>query len=205
MGWHYILRFSCKVKPEYIDFVRGRYLYELCDERDDPLYLPDGEAERAYVLEDAEASEKERKMAYAAMPKAWRDVLDIWFGTGLGQHFQEYNLDETTGVFSCEISKKVTWHRGDLRDAYLKFLKDVVVHISDVILDCEIESDDYGDVRWRYTDSELRNVVFRLGDKIKTVFHTYDHDGAIIESCVVYKYPVPAHQHLDLVRAYGQK
>ncbi len=205
MGWHYILRFSCKVKPEYIDFVHGRYMYELCDPRDDPLYLPDGDAERAYVVEDAEADEETRRVAYEAMPKAWRDLLDIWFRTGIGQHFQTYDFDETTGVFMCEISKKVSWHRGDLREAYLEFLKDVVVHISDVILDCEIESDDYGDVRWRYTDSELRNVYFRLADKIKSVVHTYDDNGAIIESRVVYKHSVLPHQHLDLDRAYGRK
>ncbi len=199
------MRFSCKIKPEYIDFMRGRYLYDLCDDRDDPLYLPDSGPERDYVLEDAETQEGTRRVAYEAMPKSWRDLIDIWSKTGIGQHFQTYDFREEDSVFTCEISKKVTWHRGDLREAYLEFLKDVVVHISDVILDCEIESDDYGDVRWRYTDSELRNVYFRLCEKIKSVVHTYDDDGAIIESRVVYKQSVPPHQHLDLDRAYGRK
>ncbi len=203
MGWHYILRFSCKVKPEYIEFVRGEYLRDLCDERDDPSYLPKYGEALQYALEVAEAGEAERAATYEGLSGDWRGLIDCWRATGIGAHFYEYDL-AADGVFTCEISKKVNWHRGDLRDAYLVFLRDVIVHISSVILNCEIESDDYGDAHWYYTDSELRNVPFRLQDKVKSVEHTYDEHGAIIETRVVYKHSVPAHQHRDLARAYGR-
>ena len=46
--------------------------------------------------------------------------------------------------------------------------------------------------------------TIHLQDKIRTVEHTYSADGReILESRIVYKHSVPAHQHIDLARAYG--
>lgn len=218
MGWHYILRFSCKLKPEYIEFVRHEYLRDLCDERDDPLYLPDGGDDgtapwsgiassrrgtvRQRAIEAAAAGEAERAAIYEGLSRDWRGLIDYWHATGIGAHFYEYDLTDD-GVFTCEISKKVIWHRGDLKEAYLVFLRDVVVRISAVVLTCEIESDDFGDQRWHYTDSDLRNQPFCLQDKIRSIEHTYSEDGQeILESRVVYKHAVQAHEHRDLERAY---
>ncbi len=203
MGWHYILRFRCKIKPQYIEFVRGEYLRGLCDERDDPSYLPKYGEARQYALEAAEAGEAERAATYEGLSRDWRGLIDCWKATRIGAHFYEYDLADD-GVFTCEISKKVIWHHGDLREAYLDFLHDVVVRISSVILECEIESDDFGDMRWYYTDNELRHRPFRLQDIVKAVEHTYSEDGKdILETRVVYKHAVPAHQHRDLARVYG--
>ena len=178
MGWHYTLTLKCKIKPEYIDFISGRYLYDLCDDT-------------------------EEETTHDQLPKSYRDLIDIWKHTHIGQYFYAYDL-HTDGIFTCEISKKVNAHHGDLRDAYVEFLKDIIVHISSVILECKIESDDYGDACWHYTDSDLRNTPFRLQDKIKIVEHTYSADGReILESRIVYKHSVPTHQHLDLARTYG--
>jgi len=202
MGWHYILRFRCKIKPEYIEFVRGEYLRDLCDPRDDPLYLPDGGDTRRRAVKAAQSGEAERFTTYEGLSRDWRGLIDCWHSTGIGAHFYEYDLTDD-GVFTCKISKKVIWHHGDMRDAYLLFLRDVVVHISSMILSCEIESDDFGDTHWHYTDNELRNVPFRLQDAVKTAEHTYSEDGSeILETRVVYKHAVPAHQHRDLARMY---
>jgi hypothetical protein len=59
-------------------------------------------------------------------------------------------------------------------------------------------------MKWYYSDSELRNIHFRLEDKIKHVEHIYNKDRTeIIESRVVYKHSIRKTQLLDLNRAYG--
>lgn len=172
MGWHYILRFQCKVLPEFIPFIENRYFNSQYDSdndihyRDTPCYSnydisdSDDEYTKRYKAhlqkrkkEKVEESKK-REKEYELLSKSYRDLVDIWVKLNIGCHFYEYTLKDE--IFTCKISKKVTWHSGDLREEYLEFLHDIIVPISSEILSCEIESDDYGDMKWHYTDYELR-------------------------------------------------
>jgi hypothetical protein len=120
----------------------------------------------------------------------------------IGKHFYEYDL--SGNIFHCEISKKVNSHKGDLREDYKSFLKDIIVHISSEIEQCQIESDDYGDQVWYYTDSELRNIHFNLKDKVKRIEHKYSEDGSeILETRVIYKHSIKKSQFIDLNRSFG--
>jgi hypothetical protein len=114
---------------------------------------------------------------------------------------------KSQGEFECKISKKVNWHHGgsnDLREDYETFLKDIIVPITSCITFCQIESDDYGESVWYYTDCQLRNIPFRLEDKIKYVDHIYSEDRLeIIESRVIYKHSIPLYQLRDLNKSYG--
>ncbi len=214
MGWHYILTFTCKVLPEYIPFIQNKYLQNLYDTdrdfhyryRPSYSYFVEEEAERLRE-EDRHRrykEEEERQKAYELLSKNFRDLIDIWTRLNIGLHFYEYDIkgDE----FTCKISKKVTWHKGDLKDDYLEFMKDIIVPISSEISFCEIESDDYGDMKWYYTDSQLRNIRFNLQDKIRGVQHIYSEDGLeIYETRVFYKHSIKKINFLDLDREYGIK
>ncbi len=214
MGWHYILNFTCKVLPEYIPFIQNKYLETLYDTDRDYHYQMTP-SYSYYEVEEADRlreesrqqrikEEEEREKAYELLPKNFKDLIDIWVGLDIGVHFYEYTLkgDE----FTCEISKKVNWHKGDLQNDYLEFLKDIIVPISNEITYCKIESDDYGDMKWYYTDSQLRNVRFNLQDKIRGVQHIYNDDNTeIYETRVYYKHSIKKSQLLDLNREYGLK
>lgn len=216
MGWHYILRFNCKLLPEHIQFIENKYLMNFTE--DIELYrwsIP----ERTYPSDDERSKEEKNRIEewkkekdeefekkeqqYESLPKFYKDLIDIWRRLDIGHHFYEYELRD--GIFYCEISKKVNRHEGDLRADYESFLKDIIVPISSEITDCEIESDDYGDMRWYYSDSQLRNIHFRLEDKIKRIEHVYSEDGnEIYETKVIYKHSIKRTQFLDLNRAYGR-
>jgi hypothetical protein len=208
MGWHYILHVTCKVLPEYHDFIDKKYLWLFSDVDDG--YKPTEEysddsnedtssksSVNTYELEQ----QAERKTAYANFTKAYRDLVDIWTSLELGHHFQEYEFEN--GIFSFVICKKVTWHNGDLKKDYEAFLRDILVPITSEITSCEIESDDFGDYRQQYTDTELRNTSFNLRDLIKTIQHTYNEDQTeILETRVVYKRSIKRLQFEDLNREY---
>jgi hypothetical protein len=205
MGWHYILRVTCKVLPEFQEFVEKKYLCLFSDvqdgytSRDDTGYTETASqsSEDSYEAEQR----KEQENAYRDCSKAYKDLIDIWTDLQIGHHFQEYKLQGSTWTF--RLSKKVNWHNGDLKQDYESFLKDLVAPITSEISSCEIESDDFGDQKWRYSDSELRNVTFNLRDQIKYVEHTYNHDHTeILETRIVYKRSIKALQTLDLERAY---
>jgi hypothetical protein len=210
MGWHYILTFKCKILPEFATFIEERHLEKFFDENDDIHYV--SKPYRKYSLDDElnkEISAWEQEKAdewaaaekeYETLSKNYRDLIDIWRNLKIGVHFYEY--DFSGGIFSCQISKKVNWHEGYLREDYEAFLKDIIVPISSEITNCTIESDDYGDCVWEYTDLELRNITFRLQDKIKNVVHTYDSDGNISETRVIYKMSIKAAHIIDLDRCY---
>ncbi len=214
MGWHYILTFTCKVLPEYIPFIQNKYLQNLYD-TDRDFHYRYRPSYSYYEVEEAEKlreedrlsrqkAEEEREKTYEQLPKNFRDLIDIWTHLDIGLHFYEYDIkgDE----FTCKISKKVAWHKGDLKDDYLGFMKDIIVPISSEISFCEIESDDYGDMKWYYTDSQLRNVRFNLQDKIRGVHHIYSEDGSeIYETRVFYKHSIKKINFLDLDREYGIK
>jgi hypothetical protein len=216
MGWHYILTFKCKILPEFIKFIEKRYLDSQFDEENDPEYMYRPRWMDSYELTEEEERLKEeykkekdeerekRQNEYDLLPKSYRDLIDIWNNLAIGSHFYEYNLDGDE--FLCKISKKVNWHSGLLQNDYEKFLKDIIVPITSEIIECEIESDDYGDTKWHYSDSELRNVSFRLEDKVKSIEHTYNEDmSEILETRVIYKHSIKKKYFLDLQRAYGFK
>jgi hypothetical protein len=70
--------------------------------------------------------------------------------------------------------------------------------------ECTIESDDFGETVWNYSDSELRCVPFCLKDKIKRVEHIWNDAGtAIIETRIAYRISIKKSQVLDLNRALG--
>ena len=186
MGWHYILTFKCEILPEYIPFIRAKYFQQFTDEG-------------CFGEEDIVA----RDTAYTTVSKAYRDLIDIWQELDIGSHFQEYDLEGST--FTCRISKKVSWQSGCLREAYEKFMKDIIVPMTSEISECSIKSDDFGDAQWLYSDSDLRRVSFNLCDKIKFIEHKYNEDKTeILETRVVYKHSIKTKQYLDLDREYGR-
>ena len=219
MGWHYILKLKCTILPEYLDFIEKRYLDTLFNPYLDEDYVM--KPHRNYHSDDERAEEdkkmyeewvkeeedeqNEREKTYEGLSKFYKDLIDIWVHLRIGTHFYKYEL--SGNQFECEISKKVNWHNGPsgcLRQDYETFLKDVIIPLTSRINYCEIESDDYGDMRWYYTDAELRGVTFRLENKIKRVEHVYNSDGTeIIESRIIYKHSIPQHQFIDLNRCYG--
>lgn len=194
MGWHYILRVKCKILPDYIQFIEKEYLRNFIEYDDDY----NSEFERASIEKKLE----QNMIVYETIPKSYKDLLDIWNKLHLSDRFYEYEL--TGDIFFCHLSKKVTWHQGDLYKDYKTFLEDIIVHISSEIIECEIESDDMGDVITKYSDAELRNIHFHLPDKIKSIEHIYNEDKTeIVETRVVYKHSIKKIQFLDLDRAYG--
>lgn len=214
MGWHYILTFHCKILPEFIPFIEKEYLRTLYD-TDRDIHYRSGHFYRDYesdneerkkridkLIKMKEEEEENREKEYNLLSKSYRDLIDIWTNLDIGLHFYEYELKGSD--FFCKISKKVNWHSGDLKDDYLSFLKDIIVPISSEITDCNIESDDYGDMEWDYTDSQLRNIRFNLQDKIKSIEHIYSEDKSeIYETRVVYKHSIKQINFIDLNREYG--
>ena len=214
MGWHYILTFHCKILPEFIPFIEKEYLRTLYDTdrdihyRSRPFYRDyesDNEERKKRIdelIKMKEEQEENREKEYNLLSKSYRDLIDIWTNLDIGLHFYEYELKGSD--FFCKISKKVNWHSGDLKDDYLTFLKDIIVPISSEITDCNIESDDYGDMKWDYTDSQLRNIRFNLEDKIKSIEHIYNEDKSeIYETRVIYKHSIKKINFIDLNREYG--
>jgi hypothetical protein len=220
MGWHYILTFKCKILPEYTDFIEKDYLRNFFDDDMDTHYRFEPYRKYSYYDESDEATEERERISqwnkekqkeldyieeeYKKLPKFYQDLIDIWRKLCIGNHFYEYELKDNE--FHCQISKKVNRHEGELRGDYETFLKDIIVPISSEITFCEIESDDYGDMKWYYSDSELRDIHFRLEDKIKDIEHIYDKEGTgIIETRVIYKHTIKPLQLIDLNRSYGKK
>jgi hypothetical protein len=199
MGWHHFLTVRCKVLPEFLEFVKLNYL--------DKFYINDSDDEGSdYTTEeDTTKGYSPRKSKYEMLkelPKSYRDLIDIWntLQIGLCCHTYDLNNDE----FFLLIEKKVTRHRGDLKEDFLTFVRDVIVPISSEILECSISSDDFGCFKYEYTDSELRNIPFRLVNKVKSVEHKYSDDGnEIIETRVIYKHSIKKKDVLDLDREYG--
>jgi hypothetical protein len=194
MGWHYILKVKCTLLPEFIPFIQNEYLRNFVEY--DPYYS--SEYERDNILEKQRAN----VVVYESFPKSYKDLIDVWNKLHLSNRFYDYEL--TGNVFYCHLSKKVSWHDGDLRRDYETFLKDIIVPISSEIHICTIESDDNGDCIYDYTDAQLRGVHFHLPNKIKYVEHVYNEDKTeILETRVVYKHNIRKIQFLDLDRAYG--
>jgi hypothetical protein len=140
---------------------------------------------------------------YPNLPKSYKDIIAIWKNLKLGYEFRIYEFDGV--VFEAKIGKLARDYNGILTHAYEIFLHDILVYITSEIIECEIDSDDYGGKTY-YTDSELRKKYFILNDKIKSIEHTYSPDGSeIVETRVIYKHSIPKIQFLDLDRSYGFK
>jgi hypothetical protein len=136
MGWHYILTIKCKILPEYIDFIKSDYLRGVME------YYSDNDNKTFVELS---------KIAHILIG----NVLPVY----------KYSMD-ADGVFVYQISKRVNQHchRGGcvgLHNDYLTFMRDVIVPISSEIMTCTIESDDYGQYMWKYTDFQLRHKFAR--------------------------------------------
>jgi hypothetical protein len=183
MGWHYILNFTCKILPEYTDFITKKYLLMFYDSS---LRYSDGDTGGMYD----------------ALGKDYKDLIDIWCKLDIAQ-ICEYSFENN--IFHCEISNSVYRYSGDLKNIYEEFMRDIIVPISSDITICSIESDDYILTKYNYTDTELRGKSFNLRDMIKSVEHTFNEDHTeIIETRVVYKRSIKALQFMDLDRAYKQ-
>jgi hypothetical protein len=225
MGWHYILELRCKILPEFKEFIEKEYLRLFSE----PPQLDDSESESEQEQEQEQEHEgqsyhsdpnsqihndkdtastfsyikeerQQRKETYLSFTKTYKDLIDIWCDLDIS-HFYKYSFKDDE--FHCEICKKVTSHRRDLKKDYERFLKDIIVPISSEITYCEIESDDYGDFVQQYTDAELRGTHFNLRDQIKSIEHTYNEDRTeIYETRVVYKRSIKKIQFLDLDREY---
>jgi hypothetical protein len=227
MGWHYILRFKCKLLPEYIKFIEAEYLKSQYAANDDHIFSCDNYdyiynnwfhrnndsydgmerneiiAIRQKEINDAitEAEEK-RETEYATLSSEYKQLIDAWNSLNIGTHFYGYELEGNT--FSCEISKKVRDHEGDLELAYLEFMHSIIVPITSEINECVIISDDVWDFEHYYSDSQLRSRPFSVTDKVSCVEHMYNADRtAIIETRILYKYPINVLRELDLNRHYG--
>jgi putative methionine-R-sulfoxide reductase with GAF domain len=99
---------------------------------------------------------------YEGIPAEFRELFERWVEIGIvdteSHSFCEFEvIDET---FHMTLYKKPHRHMGHLERDYRRFLKEIVVPISSVILYCEIEHDDYGDARYEYTDEEIRSPSF---------------------------------------------
>ena len=154
MGPYYTLEVKCKVLPEFSEFIRKKYLQTLILSEDDTFDSSICRYDVSYTERLAlsikwKAEIKVKKDAikkqYEGLPKSYRDLIDIWWGLGIGENFYEY-LIKDNGVFTCKIAKRVTNHDGDLRKAYETFLRDVIVPISSEIINCVMECDLF----WRF-------------------------------------------------------
>ena len=223
MGWHYNLTLRCIIIPEFVPFIEKDCLRRLggatsiarrvgyaltSDSESDEEWLTEEQKEwrermrvwQAEIATEKEAAAKE----YEALPKTHKDLIDIWRDLDIDGSFYDYTFDKDSREFSCEISKRVGDHHGDLQTAYEEFLRDIIVPITSRITSCVIASDDFGDMRWVYTDTQLRNVRFSLQDKIKRIEHVFSEDGnEIVETRVIYKRSIDVIQRIDLDREYG--
>lgn len=191
MGWHYFLTVKCKILPEYLQFIKLNYL--------DKFYLDNSDEESDYTPKEYSTSILQK---FNQLSKSYKDLIDIWNGLQIGLCCHTYELKNNE--FFLLIEKKVTRHRGDLKEDYLTFVRDILVPISSEILECSISSDDFGCFKYEYTDAELRNIPFRLANRVKSIEHKYSDDGnEIIETRVIYKQSIKKKHVLDLDREYG--
>jgi hypothetical protein len=186
MGWHYTLHLTCKILPEYKEFISKEYLRL--------FYEPD------LVEFGSPPKDKSNTKLYMELSKDYRDLIDSWIMLDIA-NFYEYTFENN--IFHCQISKKVTRHSSELIKDYELFLRDIIVPISSEIITCTIESDDFGCHSRVYTDTELRGKNFILNDMIKTIEHTFNEDRTeIYETRIVYKRAIKELQFLDLDRAF---
>jgi hypothetical protein len=206
MTWTYRLHVRCLLLPAYHDFI-DRQLFH--------LFSGANCYHRAYREYEKEEVRKERleeqDRVYQTLSKSHKDLIDLWKGLRIGDHFVKYEREGN--LFSCQILKRMQCHPGTLHEDYELFVKDILVPITSEILECRIVSDDDEEGSeeqmqnaWVFTDLELRGGCFILKDYIKEIEHTYNEDRTeILETRVVYKRSIPQRLFLDLDGAYVRR
>lgn len=218
MGWHYILHVQCQLLLEYIPFIRDEYLrnYPTIERLNYNDYTESKTSTKGHTYSsdeksssDSDSDSEQRwtdeelgpSWPNDSVPNTYRSFIQTWIDLEIGPHFYNYDLTDS-GIFTCHIEKKVSNHtNGDLWEAYEEFLKYVIVPISSEIISCRIESDDFGDRKEIYTDSQLRNIEFNLKKWIRHIEHVYE-DDMIVETRVVWKRPFKRELELDVSRMF---
>jgi hypothetical protein len=219
MGWHYTLIVKCSIHPDFLEFYKQKYLqnvymhvYSRKGRVSSYEYDSDFEEDDRSVTSTESMYETELFREYRiipnnsfldTVPKTFRDYLQFWISLEIGSFFYEFDVKENE--LYLKMSKKVNTHRGNsftLQTDYEAFLHHIVVPTTTCIHECRIESDDYGDHVWHYSDSQLRCRPFQAKELIGEVEHVWDQ-GSIVETRITYKKPIPPHQKLDLNRFYG--
>lgn len=183
MGCYHTLDVVATVKPEYLEFYEKDYL---C------YFLPE-----IYDLNETDSEAWYRDLE--ALPKRYRDLVQIWIDLKIKNYFQKYRLNDSK--LSIQIEKKVIRHEGDLWEDLETFIKEILVPTTTTIEYCKIRSDDYGCREKEYTDLELRGGRLDLHTLVKSVEHIMI-DGNITESHIIYKRGIPEIQQRDLDRFF---
>jgi hypothetical protein len=164
MGYHIILYCKCRVKPEFIDFIKSDYF---CDEYDNDDEYEDINDYKCDIYSDDDTPDK-----YNNIPIVYKDLFASWRETRIGRHFYKFDLSDN--IFTFRIEKKPHRHNGDhLQDDYMRLMVNIIAPITEEILKCIIEHDDFGCEKYEYTDRYIRRYVVRSPLK-KTA------DGAIL-------------------------
>jgi hypothetical protein len=208
MGWYYTLTVKCTIHPDFLEFYGEHHLQEaymyVCprnaEEADDRSVASTESMYESQLF--CEYRDAPNKSFLASVPKRYLDYLQFWLSLDIGPVFYEYDLHGNE--LEMKLSKKVIRHKQGswgLKQDYEAFLHYIVVPTTTCIHSCQIESDDFGDDVWQYSDSELRGRSFRTKELIGEVTHVWDQ-GAIVETRIVYKKPILSHQEVDLNRFY---
>jgi hypothetical protein len=138
MGYHILLHVKAHILPQYLSFVTREFFFRMPN------------------------SYRDYESLYEGIPAEFRELFERWVHLGIMDENSHtfYEFDVNDDVVSTTLCKKPYRHMGHLESDYRRFLKEIVVPISSVILYCEIEHDDYGDARYEYTDEEIRSPSF---------------------------------------------
>lgn len=150
MGYHIFLKVSATIKEQYIPFIEDRNHFDLDPyewDEDDQEYIPN------LGLPEELSEEDEKWFADHVLPRCG-SIKDGSWG------FYEYLWDPTPRLWSFTLGARA---RAVTDEEYLEWLKEVVVPLSDQILEAQIKHDDFGDRVTTYTDDELRGrpMVYR--------------------------------------------
>lgn len=176
--WEYSLYVTCKIRPEFVDFIKKEYLKEF----------------DSWTSDTDNSDDTEQKL-----PKSYRDLIEIARHLKI-KYYYHYTFNDvaTDNTFNCHIKKKSATSREDLEE----FARDVLVPITTEISRCVIVNEDY-DIRHNYTDLELRGKSLHLPQIIKSIKHVYDGED-IVQTMVTYKRSIAPLYFADLNKLYGR-
>lgn len=143
MGYHILLHVRARVKPEFTEFIQ----------HSDYLWMD------SVQYHSLATTEEEWCMPNPDIPEAFRDVHRLWETWSYDWSFQQYEFNMETRQWAFTISNRA--HRVSNED-YRRFMEHFVVHVTEHIEWCEIEHDDYGDMRYQYTDADFRRTPSQL-------------------------------------------
>lgn len=135
MGYHIILELECILKDEFIKnfHLLKDYFYNLEEDKDENNIIE----------------------IYNNIPENLKIYADIWKSLNIFHRF--YWCDLKKNILKIKISKKPYTHEGLLEEDYITFIKNIIVPISSLIINCEISHDDHDFKSTFLTDDELRN------------------------------------------------